>query len=384
MQKRKICLVILMIAVLLTAVSGCWNYREIDRLSIVAGIAVDKGVKEQYCVTVEVIRIGSSRNESMKSEIVSSEGKTLFDAIRNIISISGKRLYWSHTKVVILSQEIAGEGVSKVLELYNRDTETREDVHVLISQEKSAREIFTGQPIGESILSFTLDEILDNQVSLSKAPKVDILRFDIESQEEGAAPVIPAIRLQQVEGKKVPQIIGTAIIKNDKLAGFLDGEETKDLLFIRDEIQGGIFIEEMQEQEEQTSVSLEIFGNNTKVTMLVKENGISVNLDLKTTVAISEVNGVGDFTEEENMKKLKQHAQDTLKRRLETLILKMQKDYDADVFGFSSKLWQDNAQAFKGVSDRWDDVFQELKVTVRTEVLIKNSAILTKPIGEGE
>lgn len=367
-----------------TAVSGCWNYREIDRLSIVAGIAVDKGVKEQYSVTVEVIRIGSSKNEVMKSEIVSAEGKTLFDAIRNIISISGKRLYWSHTKVVILSQEIAGEGVSKVLELYNRDTETREDVHVLISKEKSAREIFTGQPIGESILSFTLDEILDNQVSLSKAPKVDILRFDIESQAEGVAPVIPAIRLQQVEDKKAPQIIGAAIIKNDKLAGFLDSEETKDLLFIRDEIQGGIVVEEMPEQAEPTSVSLEIFGNNTKVAMLVNDNDISVNLDLKTTVAISEVNGAGDFTEEENMKKLKQHAQATLKRRLETLILKMQKDYDADVFGFSSKLWQDNAQAFKAVSNRWDDVFKELKVTVNSEVLIKNSAILTKPIGEGD
>ncbi len=384
MRKRKIFLIILMIAVLQTIVSGCWNYREVDRLSIVAGIAVDKGVKEQYSVTVEVIRIGSSKNEVMKSEIISAEGKTLFDAFRNIISISGKRLYWSHTKVVILSQEIAGEGVSKVLELYNRDTETREDVHVLISQEKSAREIFTGQPIGVSILSFTLDEILDNQVSLSKAPKVDILRFDIESQAEGVSPVIPAIRLQQVEGKKVPQIIGTAIIKDDKLAGFLDSEETKDLLFIRDEIQGGILVEEMHEEEEPTFVSLEIFGNDTKVTMLVKENDISVNLDLKTSVAISEVNGAGDFAEEENLKKLQRNAQDTLKTRLETLILKLQKDYNADVFGFSSKLWQDNARVFKGVSDRWDDVFRELKVTVRSEVLIKNSAILSKPIGEGE
>ncbi len=41
---------------------GCWNYREIDTLAIVAGMAIDKDmVTNKYIVTTEIITTQMSR-----------------------------------------------------------------------------------------------------------------------------------------------------------------------------------------------------------------------------------------------------------------------------------------------------------------------------------
>ena len=145
-------------------------------------MAVYKGANNKYQLSVEIIQISGGKDSKTTTKVLTANGKTMFDAARNMISISGKRLYWAHSKVIILSKEIASEGVSKVLEWYNRDSETRESVHILISEGKTAKEILEGQKSPEDIESFMLDEMIQDQVSLSKAPIVTILDFDIASK----------------------------------------------------------------------------------------------------------------------------------------------------------------------------------------------------------
>src|SRR4051812_32078859 len=87
--------------------SGCWNYREIDNMSIAAGVAIDKSENNKYLMTVEIVEIKGGMESKTVVHTISMTGDTLFDTIRNTISLSGKRIYWSHTKVLILSQDIA-------------------------------------------------------------------------------------------------------------------------------------------------------------------------------------------------------------------------------------------------------------------------------------
>ncbi|NLI91550.1 MAG: hypothetical protein GX434_04895 [Peptococcaceae bacterium] len=155
-------LLVLLILISLIFLNGCWNYREVDKLAIVAGVAVDKGTNGQYEVTVEILQTSGGRDPKITSKTVTTEGNTMFDAVRNVISLSGKRLYWSHAKVIILSKEIAREGVTKIIDWYNRDSETRADVFIVISGGDSAKEIFSGQGTTEEIKSFVLEEMIRN------------------------------------------------------------------------------------------------------------------------------------------------------------------------------------------------------------------------------
>ena len=384
MKKIRITLLALIILINAIFTTGCWNYKEIDKMTIVAGAAVDKGKNGQYMVTVEIVQISGGKDTKKTSKTITMEGKTIFDAARNEISLSGKKLYWGHSKVIILSKEIASEGVRKALEWYNRDAETREDVHILISEEASAKEIFDGQGTTDDIKSFTLDEMLSNQVGLSKAPVTDILLFDIESQTKGMSPIIPAVNLKQTDGKMVPQIMGTAIVKNDKLVGFLNGEETKDLYFIRDDIKGGLLIEEMQSNDGTTFVSLEIFKNKTKMTPVIEGKNIKINLNIDTIVALAETDSKQNFIDEAGRIKLEKSMENTLKERIESLIKKIQSEYVADIFRFGAKLQEDKNEVWDDVGNNWEQIFKDLDVTVKITMHIKNSAVLSKSIEEGD
>jgi len=384
MGKIKIFMIVMMVLINLICFTGCWNYKEIDKLAIVAGVAVDKGEDGQYLITPEIVEISTERETKTISKTISVEGKTIFDAVRNSISLLGNKPFWSHTKIIILSKEVASENVDSIIDWYSRDAETREDANILISKAESAREIFEGQAISEEIKSFNMDTILHNQVNLSKAPINNVLHFNIESQTEGASAILPTVNLKQVDDKIAPQIFGTSIIKNGKLVEFLNEEETQVLLFIRNEIKGGVLVEGVQKKTIDTAVSLEIFKSKTKVTPIFDGKQVEINLDVDTTVAIDEIDGRENYIDEEGRTKLEQTAENTLKEQIESLIKKVQQEYDADIFKFAIKLQQDNSKTWNLVRGNWDQIFKDLKVNVQTNVHIKNSATISKLVQKGE
>ncbi|MBW4841404.1 MAG: hypothetical protein KZY74_18615 [Paenibacillaceae bacterium] len=127
--------------------SGCWNYREVDKMTTVAGIAIDKGEKEgEIRLTVEVVDgLGGKDAMSIGSSRISLSGHTMFEIVRRMITESGNRLYWAHAKSIILSEEIARDGAAKVIDWYVRDSETRSDIHILVSGEETAEEVLSSK-----------------------------------------------------------------------------------------------------------------------------------------------------------------------------------------------------------------------------------------------
>ncbi len=360
--------------------TGCWNYREIDKMAIVAGVAVDKSSDGLFKVTAEIIASSGNKTES---KIISMEGKTIFDAVRNGIAISGKRLYWSHSIVVILSKEIGGEGIRKITDWYIRDAESREDVNLLISVGETAAEILSQEGTTEDIKSISLGETIKNQVSLSKAPKIDVLTFEMESKNERAATILPTVKLVEVDQKMVPQVVGTAIIKNDRIAGYLSGDETKALLFVRDEIKGGLLIDTPENSLVEIPVSLEIFDSKTSVKPVVKGKTIKFNINVETTVAIDELHGPTNYIDEAGRKKLETIAANSLKKEIESVINKLQTEYDADIFKFGTKLRENKIKVWQSVNTNWEQIFSDMQIKVSTKVHIKNSGTLAREFEKG-
>jgi spore germination protein KC len=380
MKVIKISLLVLLLLINTIVLTGCWNYREVDEFSIVAGVAIDKGKNGKYVLTAEIVKISGGANAEQKSKLITMEGKSVFDAARNGISLLGRKFYWSHSKVIILSKEVAREGVIKVIDWYSRDSETRVDVRILISKEDTAGEIFTGKGVTEEIKSFAMEAMLKNQKSLGKAPDIDLLMFYNDLKAEGISAIAPAVSLKKVDGKKVTNVIGAAIFNSDKLVGFLNEEETKDLNFIRDEIKGGVLV--VKGKDVSAPVTLEIFKNKTKVTPITKGKDIKIKLSTETTVAIDEIDGSENVIDEEGRKKLEKKAAEMLKVRMESLIKKIKSEYDTDVFGFGEKLREDENKTWDRVSGKWDEEFKNLDVSVKAKVHIRNSANLSTPMKE--
>lgn len=378
MRIIKISSLILILLLSSITLTGCWNYREVDKMSIVVGVAVDKGEKEKYKVTASIIQITGGPTSTSTSKIISFEGNTIFDAVRNGVAISGERLYWAHTKVIIISKEIARKGVVSIMDWYNRDSETRFDVDILISKEDSAAKIFSGKGTADPIRSFVLDDMITNQGSYSKAPATDMVKFYNDLNGEGMSATVPTVFLKKSYRDKVPSIMGTAVFKMDKLKGYLNGEESKSFLFIKDEIKGGLITTVMKDKEKKTPVTLEIFKSKTKVTPIIKGNDVKMSIKIETETAIDEIDGHGNFIEDKGRKKLERQASEELKTQIKELIKKVQNKFDSDIFGFGAKINQQDPKLWKKTGSDWDKKFKTLEVNVEANVHIENSAMLSK------
>lgn len=386
MKKIKLLLIIVMTIVLSVLFSGCWDYRDVNELYVVSGIAVDKSDDGQkYLLTVEVADVKSAGKEAkIDSKLIQIEGETLFDAIRNMIMISGKKLYFSHMKVVLISQEVAREGITQITDLITRDNEPRLETNMLISREKTARELLEYQSIGEVLKCISMYEMLESQSELSKAPFIENYKFIQSLSSEGECAILPAAGSAVIEGQKNLEVSGIAIFKKDKLIGFLDGDDTKYLLFIRDMVKSGILPEMGKQETTKHSVSLEIFENKTKLKPKYADGKVSIDINVKTVTGIGEQGGMVNFVDEKGRDILKNNAEDSLKENIERVVKKVQHEYGTDIFEFGKTIKIQMPSVWKSIYLEWDDLFKKIDVNVNADVNIRSSGFLSKPFSKGE
>lgn len=384
MKKSKNILLIALIIICTHMAAGCWNYREVEQLAIVAGVAIDKDGDNNYLVTVELVGVDQNQRESaMRPVYVQAVGSTFFDAVRSMVPQQGKKLYWSHTKAVIISEDIAAEGINKVLDFMNRDAEIREDMWVLLSKECMANEIFNTVPAIEKILSFQIDDTLRAQKTVSSYPAVELYKLlDMLAKGETSA-VIPTISNIKINGKPTIQIQGSAIIKGSKLNGFLDSYESKSLLWIIDELKGGLYIVKNPAGTGE-SVSLELYRSKTKVRSVLENGRLVMRVSLTVDASIGEITGREDFTSEKGRAVLEGEAEKQIKKELEDLIEKAQKEYKSDFLGFGETISKQLPAVWRSIETSWGDIFADIDSVVEVKVRIKGSATAKEPVKVGE
>ncbi|HHW67163.1 MAG TPA: Ger(x)C family spore germination protein [Epulopiscium sp.] len=366
---------------------GCWNYREVDDINIVAGTAIDKGIHKEYMISIEILESSIGKESPTTSKLIVAEGESIFDAVRNAIAISGKKLYWSHNKILILSKEVAQEGITEVIDWFLRDAETRSDVYILVSKGTSAKEILEKKQKDEKIeqvVSFNLHDILVNQKVLSKAPNIQIWQLTNDIVDEGIMAIAPSVELAKVDHNDCPEILGTAFFKNDQLIGFLSENETKYLLFLRNQIKGGLLNLSPEDNKKNPTITFEIFDNKTKLQPVTKDKEIAMNINIDTHLAVGTIKGTKNYLTDKEIIQLEKDVADMIKTNCENLIKKMQSEYKADIFGFGAKIRAHKPAFWKDMGKNWENVFENLEVHINVNVGIINGSTTAKPLEVGD
>ena len=140
-MKRKL-LGLIVITVLLT---GCWDQRELADISIVTGMAVDKGKNEKYKLTIEAINAtelnAKTASGNSPSIVYSLEGNTVAElAYKMNIGVS-KSLIYSHMRVFVMSKDIASSGMMAFLDSFERSRDLRDDFDIVVAKEGKAADI---------------------------------------------------------------------------------------------------------------------------------------------------------------------------------------------------------------------------------------------------
>lgn len=383
-MKTKILLFILII-INITALSGCWNYRETEDISIVAGLAIDKGNAGEYILTFEIADLHEAgKDVKIKSKLLESTGTTIFDAVRNAIRFVAPRLYFGHLEIVIISQEVARDGVIEIIDFLSRDAEPRLTVELLVSKGKKANEILHAEAIESEINSYEIKRILDEGKQVSKSSKVEVFRFINSLPCEGVCPILPVIFMSETAGEKTSKVSGIAVFHGDKLSGFLTQDESLYFNFVVDDIEGGLLTLKSKPEEQNNDVTLEIYKNKTKVKPLCVDGKITMDINVKLQVLLAELGTTADLINETGRSWLEKAAEEKVRVNILKIIQKVQKEYGADIFGFGRVIQNVMPSTWKQIGKDWDNSFRNLDVNVNVSVEIKDSGLLRKPIVVGK
>jgi germination protein, Ger(x)C family len=362
---------VLLLTVSMLCLTGCWNYREPENLSMVTGIAVDKGQNGyKYHLTFEFL---DPTQQQTGAELLETDGNTIFDAVRNAVSISERRLYFADAKVLILSKEVASEGVSPLFDWVARDQEPRITMIPVISKEKTAGELFQLKGITNPLVSYEIwRTITQNKQSLSETSSVQVYEAIDLLGGEGDAMVLAAVKSTKQQGSSSPELDGTAVFKKDKLVGYLGREESKFFLFIRNEVQGGLLV--FSPKNDGQNITLTLQGNRTAITPEISGDSASIKIKLNVRASLGENGTSENYVDADGLAKVEASAENYLESGIRQLIQKVQTQYDSDIFGFGSNIHQSDPDYWSKHKADWDKQFKNLKCKVDVNVNIDNTA----------
>ncbi len=376
MKLHKILLAVIILSSLMFTCS-CWNYSDLEKKSLVSGFSIDKTPSGEYLVTVEVIDFETTGIDAKQTgKNIETQGKTLFEAIRKVINLTGYRLYWAHANIVVVGQEVAKEGLADALDFISRDAEVREEMYVIISREKTAKEILEQQMLLSQTSANNIEKMLGTRNRDLNSPSIQAYQLINILEEEGISPCLPAIRLTENEKKRTAELYGAAVFKEDKLIGYLNPEETNKFLFITDKVRKGIMTFKMEDSD----VTLEIQKAKTKIRPEINKNRLKMKIDIKIEGSVAELETTKDLLADSKFYKLEKQAEDDLRNKTEELIKKVKRDFGSDIFGFGKYVKAYLPSVWRASQDKKVDLFSQIEPEINVNIILTGSGLNSKTV----
>lgn len=401
-KKVKICLLILS----LTLLNGCWDLTELDDVGLITGIAIEKGKDKKYKMYVESVNAQELSKQSATGNapviVYTLEGESISELSRKMNIGLARKLIYSHTRVLVIDEEIAKAGLFDFLDYLERDGEFRNDFNIIISQGVRASDIIKITFPKEKIPSIKIHQQIQTFADQwGGNPHIRLTDFLTALISKGRQPVAIAVSLKgdpkkgsSVENNKtididsIVEMSGMAVFKYDKLLGFLNENETRNFVWTRDLKMTSITVPCSNDK----LFGVRITNSNAKLSTTYKNGAPSVNVRIDGEARIEGITCQEDITTTQAYKELEKKINKFIENEIKSTIVTIQKEYKVDIFGFGEQLEKKNYKKFKKVSGIWDEEFTRATVNVKANMYLRRSGIrnkshlseLGKVVDEGE
>lgn len=363
--------------------SGCWNRREFNELAITYGIGIDK-VDDGILLTAQVInpeQLAEKKSGGSGSPVVIYEAKekTVLNALRKLALNSPRKIYVAHLYILVISEEVAKEGLRDVLDLFYRDQEIRSDFFVLVSKNRSAKEILSvSTPFLVAPTKEIYDQLKFSDKNWDPIKATTIREVITKTMASGIHPVIPSVKpgiddSNQQNKNAVPHpplpTGAMAVLHYDKLAGWLDYDQARTYNTIINNITNSVTNFPCQKGGYGVLDSSDV---KTKLIPKYKnEPSIDVHITINGRISELDCDQVGTSTN--SIKKLDKHIETYLENFYTTQTQKIQKDIGVDIFGFGQEFRRKKPHEWNKMENDWDNIFKDLKVNIKVSVNISST-----------
>lgn len=379
---------ILVIISLILLTSGCYNYQELNDYAIATGMAIDYA-DGKYEVSMLISNSPKSSSEASSGDyqtvVYSGKGDTIYDAIKEIGLISPKEIYFGHLSIVILSEELAKNGINSSLEFLLQEPRSKKNFYVALAKDTKAKDVLS---ISTPLTDFP-SETLANNIKVTNDLQGSVVSTNFNTLlyyivNDGVNPVLNGFKLigNEEKGAKTTntetnlpkayvKLTNLGIFKGDKLITWASKDESRGINIINDNI-GELYV-----QVKCDDGYIVIATEKMNVTKKVDQKG-NVTVNVNGDGAINEITCNIDLSKQNTMKQITQKVNKKVKSFAQKGI-KLSQDYKTDLFGIGLKYYQDYPKQFNKIKD-WDEYYANIDFKINVDINLNSTGSIEQTL----
>lgn len=368
-NKHPILLFFILLAIV-SLLTGCIR-GELDEMVILSAIGIDQTENDKVKLTLALIDTRPTDQQEAKGiHVYTSEGDTIFDAARALIDKVGKQPIWPYIKIVVLGQSVTKTNILPYLDFLNRNNAVQPNPYILLAK-KDAGDIIKAKVDFSSIPAVIIEKMLEQQGEVAFTPAIKLHQFTemmLSPEQLGYSAIIDTVKKGKIE---MPKIKNTAVIKEAKWVGVLNVQETRGLLWLKNEVKGGILV--IPALKGTGKIGLEIL-DHTKLDIKPKfAHGTiqEINVDLKSTVSIGEMLTEHTALNHKKIDEIKMIAAQVIKKEILDSIIRA-KEMKVDIYGFGEVVHRTSPAYWKKTKQDWNNQFASIPIKVNVKVDVRN------------
>ncbi|MBB6216746.1 spore germination protein [Anaerosolibacter carboniphilus] len=392
-----------LIVLCLTLLTGCWDHQEIQQRGYILGVAIDKAhplpkgqepeksymserdlevmpthrKNPEYSFTIElpVIALAKSQptgstgggGEGAASWELTIRGNSFMEVNREFSTRLDYPPFYEHLQAIVISEDVARQGISRVLDLFLRDHEMRRRTKIFIAPGE-AKKILDVKPRISDYPAIYLAALPFNADRTSRLLHKTDLGEVSQSLHTKTDFVLPRVIASKDEVKDA----GSAVFKGDKMVGWLGEIDTAYMKIIRDSALGGVIVVDMPGNPE-AIVTLEIRKINTKVRPIITEHDIKMRIETEVTFNQAEKTEAHfrKSLDEAYLKALERKAENLMEAQMKDTVKYVQDEFGADVFHFNVIMQRYAPDTWDQVKDRWHEIFTQIETEVHVKAKVE-------------
>ena len=337
-------IILLLIILILT---GCSDYKELNELSIVNTIGIDKE-DNNYKLCLEIL---NTDEENGKNSIIYSSGKTINEAINKANNKSPKKIYGGHLDKVIVSKDVLN---IDIIDSFFRLTEVKDEFDIFVTKDNKSCDIV--KSLSKMNNSSKLQKNSKENRSTNSYTNIDTFISNYLKKEMD--PVITVLN------KKDNNVYtdNIAITNNGKLVKYLDTKESLGYNLIRNEIDK-VSIPIKYKNKYST---IKMNKSTTKNKVIKEKEHYTVEINITIDAYLTEYNFDFDLNKDESIKKIEKIT----KKEIDSYLNKVIKlDNESNFLGFKRLIYE----RYPNEKEYNYDIKKNIKVNLRRKGEIKTN-----------
>lgn len=422
--------------------SGCYDYKEPNDIAYIVAVGIDKAENENvYNYSLQYVRptqiTGGASQEGGKTEdtsdIISIEAPSVYSALNVGNHVLSKTLTLSHTKLIVVSDELAKEGIGEIIESMGRNSDIRPNVYFCVSKGEAGKYLKEVKPTIEINPTKYYRLIFENNTS-SYIPVGDSQKVYLNYKNKTKQNIIPYVGTAKkessssdsekggeeekkseqsgeeeseektqkennlsvpindmgfehnmkeyiagnmdIERKNKSEAMGACVFRNDKMIATLNGIESEIYNILNGTYKVGYsVISSKNSPNNPVTIRLEQL-NNPKIK--VKINGEKINISIKINLEGSFVQTPTDYFVEKDIITFEEETKEYIKSACMIFLKRTTGEFNSDILGFSSFARRSFLTYDKYLEYGWEEKYKNAEFDVSVDFGLKRLGLFIR------